>query len=97
MNFSRPKVANATILINQSLIVDVGETSGLDPIITHNGAKVLECLCGDDIWRIERYPLKSNNCCLALQKTLNITTKLESFQNIQIVVFMFRVMLVTSL
>jgi hypothetical protein len=41
---------HATTPINQSLVMDVGETSGLDLIITHNGVEVFECLCGDDIW-----------------------------------------------
>jgi hypothetical protein len=46
----RLKVANATTLINKLSIVDVGETNGLDHVISHNGAEVLECLCGDGIW-----------------------------------------------
>jgi hypothetical protein len=33
--------------------------NGPNPIITHNGVKVLECLYGDGIWLIEHYPLKS--------------------------------------
>jgi len=41
---------HATTPINQSLVMGVGETSGFDPIITHNGVEVFECLCGDDIW-----------------------------------------------
>ncbi len=56
------------IPINQSSIVDVGETNGPDPIITHNGAEVFECLYGDDIWRIESYPMKLNSLCSMLQK-----------------------------
>jgi hypothetical protein len=43
-------VANAMAPINQSLTMDMGETSGFDFVITDNGADVLECLCGDDIW-----------------------------------------------
>jgi len=50
VNFSCPKVANAMAPINQSSTVDMGETSDLDFVITHNGADVFECLCGDDIW-----------------------------------------------
>jgi hypothetical protein len=50
VNFSCPKVANAMAPINQLLTMDMGETSGLDFVITDNGADVLECLCGDDIW-----------------------------------------------
>jgi hypothetical protein len=50
--------------------VDVGETSGLDHVITHNGAEVLECLCKDGIWQIELCPLKSRNYCLTLQKDI---------------------------
>jgi hypothetical protein len=68
MNFSCPKVANATTLINQSSVVDVGEANGCDPIITRNGMEVLECLCGDGIWRIEHCRLKSNSCFSTLQK-----------------------------
>jgi hypothetical protein len=48
--------------------MDVGETNGLDPIITHNGVEVLECLYGDAIWRIERCPSKPNNHYAMLQK-----------------------------
>ncbi len=54
--------------INQSLVRDVGEGNNIDPIVTHNGAEVLECLCGDGIWQIERCPPKANNCCSTLQK-----------------------------
>jgi len=55
------KVVNAIVPMNQSLIVDVGETNNLGLIITHDGVEVLECLCGDDISEIECYPPKSNN------------------------------------
>ncbi len=72
-------MANAMAPINQSSIVDVGVGSNIDSVVTHNGAEVLECLCGDNIWWIGRYPPKSNSHCLVLQKTLNIITKLESF------------------
>ncbi len=41
MNFFHPKVANVTILINQSSIIDVGEVSSSDLVITHNGVEVL--------------------------------------------------------
>jgi hypothetical protein len=50
MNFSHSKTANAMTLINQLSVVDVGEGSNADPIVTHNGVEVLECLCGDGIW-----------------------------------------------
>jgi len=50
VNFFHPKVANAMIIINQQLVVDVGEGSGTNLVVTHNGVEVLECLCGDDIW-----------------------------------------------
>jgi len=43
-------MANATTPINQSLIVDVGKISGLMHVVTHNGAEVLDCLCGEGIW-----------------------------------------------
>jgi hypothetical protein len=68
MKFFSPKVANLMTSINQSLVVDVGETNGPNPIITHNGAKVLECLRGDNIWQIEHCPPKSSNRCSVLQK-----------------------------
>ncbi len=48
----------------------MGKTNNLDPVITRNGAKVLECLYGDCIWEIEHCPLKSSNRCLALQKDI---------------------------
>jgi hypothetical protein len=51
-------------------VVDVGEASDPNPIITHNGAEVLECLYGDGIWQIEQCPLKSNSCFLMLQKDI---------------------------
>jgi hypothetical protein len=68
VNFSCPKVANATTPINQSLAVNVGEDSNVNPIVTRNGVEVLECFYGDGIWRIECCPPKSNNHCLVLQK-----------------------------
>ncbi len=43
-------MANVTAPIKQSLAVDVGKGNGVDPVVTCNGAKVLECLCEDDIW-----------------------------------------------
>jgi hypothetical protein len=43
-------MANAMAPINQSSIVDVGVGSNIDSVVTHNGAEVLECLCGDNIW-----------------------------------------------
>ncbi len=56
VNFFRPKVANAIARINQLLVVDVGETNNPMPIVTHNGVEVLECICGEGIWQIERCP-----------------------------------------
>jgi hypothetical protein len=50
VNYFHPKVANAMIIINQQLVVDVGEGSSTNLVVTHNGVEVLECLCGDDIW-----------------------------------------------
>jgi hypothetical protein len=35
--------------ISKLSIINVGEANGPDPIITHNGAEVLEYLFGDDI------------------------------------------------
>jgi len=43
-------MVNATTPINHSSIVDVGEGNGVNLVVTHNDAKVLECLYGDDIW-----------------------------------------------
>ncbi len=77
VNFSHLKVANVKIPINQLLVVDVGEPNGHDLVITHNGAEVFECLCGDDIWRIEHYPPKSNNHCLTLQKDIKHYCKVK--------------------
>jgi hypothetical protein len=54
--------------INQLLNVDMGEANDLDPIITHNGVEVFECLCGDGIWQIECCLPKSSNHCSVLQK-----------------------------
>jgi hypothetical protein len=70
MNFFCSKVANATTPINQSLVVDMEETSGFDLVITCNGVEVFECLCGGDIWQIERCPLKLSSHYLALQKDI---------------------------
>jgi hypothetical protein len=42
-------MSNAMALINHSLVVDVGEGSGAETIVTHNGVEVLECLYGDGI------------------------------------------------
>ncbi len=67
MKFSCPKVVNLMTSVNRSSIVDVGETSDPDFVITHNGVEVLECLCGDDIWQSEWCPPKSNNHCSMLQ------------------------------
>jgi len=61
-------MANVTALIIQLSVVDVAETSSHVFVITHNGAEVLECLCGDNIWQIECYPPKLNTRCLVLQK-----------------------------
>ncbi len=60
--------------------MDVGETIGLDLVITHNGVKVLECLCGTNIWRIECCPPKSSSCCLTLQKDAKHYYKIISKQ-----------------
>jgi hypothetical protein len=49
VNFSCLKVANAMAPINKLLNIDVGEGNNIDLVVTHNGAEVLECLCGDDI------------------------------------------------
>ncbi len=98
MNFSHPKVANATTLINQLLVVDVGETNNPNHVIIHNGVEVLECLYGDGIWQFECCPpTKVTLVAWCCKKTLNIIVKPKSFQNKKIMVFMLRVMLATSL
>ncbi len=68
-------MANAMTPINQLSMVDVGETNGPNPIITRNGAEVLECFYGDGIWQIEHCPPPPpprardlNTCCVVLQK-----------------------------
>ncbi len=50
--------------------MDVKETSSPHHVITHNGVEALEYLYGDGIWRIEHYPLKSNNHCSMLHKDI---------------------------
>ncbi len=68
VNFSHLKMVNAMTPINQSSTMDVGETNDFDLVMTHNGVKVFDCLCRDNIWQFERCPPRLNNCCLALQK-----------------------------
>jgi hypothetical protein len=68
VNFFHLKVANAMAPINQSSVVNVGEGNNVDPIVTHNGADVLECFYGNDIWRIECCPLKSNQLLFNVAK-----------------------------
>jgi len=63
-------VANATAPINQSSIVDVGETNDPNLVITYNGVNFFESLCGDGIWKIEQCPLKSSSQCSVLQKDI---------------------------
>jgi hypothetical protein len=66
MNFFHSKVANASILINQSLAMDVGETSS--HVFVVHCVEVVGCLCGESIWQIECCPSKFNIQCSALQK-----------------------------
>jgi len=61
-------VANATTLINHQLTINVKKGNSANPIVTHNGVEVLQCLCGHNIWLIEHCTPKLNNCCLMLQK-----------------------------
>jgi hypothetical protein len=58
VNFFCLKVANATTPINRLSIVDGGEASKPNHVITHNGAEVFKCFYGDDVWQIERCPFK---------------------------------------
>ncbi len=69
-NFFHLKMANAIAPINYFLVVDVGKTRNHVLVITHNGAKVLKCLCGDGIWRIKHYPPQLNTHCSTLQKDI---------------------------
>ncbi len=55
--------------------MDVGETNGLDLVITHNGVEIIEYLCGDGIWWIERCPPKSSSDYLMLQKNIKYYCK----------------------
>jgi hypothetical protein len=48
--------------------MDVGEIIGLVLVITHNGADVLECFGGDEIWQIECCLPKSSSHYWVLQK-----------------------------
>jgi len=43
-------MANASAPINQLLVDDVAKGSTANPVVTYNGAKVLECFYGDGIW-----------------------------------------------
>ncbi len=52
MNFFLLKVAITIARILQQSVVDVGEGNNTNPIVTHNGAKIFECLYGDDVWQI---------------------------------------------
>jgi hypothetical protein len=61
-------MANATAPINQSSIVDVGEASRLDPVITHNGVEVFKCFYGDDVWRIEHCPFEVKQLLFGVAK-----------------------------
>jgi hypothetical protein len=53
----------------------VGEINGSNPAITHNGAEVLECLCGHNIWWIESCLPKLNTYCSTLQKNIKHSCK----------------------
>jgi len=57
--------------------MDVGETNIFDLVITHNGVKVLECICGDGIWRIECCPSKLSGPCSTLQKDIKQYCKVK--------------------
>jgi len=50
--------------------MDVGEISNPMPIVTHNGAEVLECLFSEGIWWIEQCPPKTNIHYSTLQKNI---------------------------
>jgi hypothetical protein len=62
--------------INQLSMVDVGETNGPNPIITRNGAEVLECFYGDGIWQIEHWgPPPPPSACAGFKHLLRGVAK----------------------
>jgi hypothetical protein len=54
--------------------VDASEFSGIVRdeafVLTFQGLKVQECVCGDGVWRIERCPPSLNTHCFAIQRGL---------------------------
>jgi hypothetical protein len=75
VNFSHSKVANAMAPINQSSIVDMGETNGPNIVITHNDMEVLEYLCGTTFGELNVIPQSETIIAQRCKKTLNISTK----------------------
>jgi hypothetical protein len=47
--------------------------NNLVPIVTHIGVEVLECFCGEGIWRIECYPPSQTLIVQQYKKTLNMS------------------------
>jgi hypothetical protein len=70
-NFYWPKV-NATSSGFASSNIDVGKSNGIIRdeafVLTFQGLKVQELVCGDGVWRIERCPPSSNNHCSTNQR-----------------------------
>jgi hypothetical protein len=65
-NFSRLKInamSNGFVGSN----VDASESNKIVKdktfVLTFQGLKVQECVCGDGVWRIDRWPLSSNTHC----------------------------------
>jgi len=71
VNFFQPKV-NATSSGFARSNVDAGKSSGIVSdeafVLTFEGLKVQECVCGDGVWRIERCPPSSNTHCSTIQR-----------------------------
>ncbi len=70
MNFFQLRV-NTTSSGFAGSNVDVGESSGIVKdeafVLTFQGLKVQERVCGDGVWKIERCPPLSNTHCFAIQ------------------------------
>jgi hypothetical protein len=98
MNFFLSKTGYATTPINQPLIVDVGETRTalimLSPTMVWRS---LDVFVGTTFGELNITPRSQTLVAWCCKKTLNTTAKPKSFQNKQIMVFLFYVMLVISL
>jgi hypothetical protein len=90
-------MANAIVPINQSSIMDVGETNihmHVAPIMVWRSLSAFVVMTfGESNATFQSLKLNFQHC----KKTLNIITKPKSFQNKQIMVFLLHVMLVIGL